>query len=551
MGNRKGIKKSKAGIYQELSETQINNLCLFFVIAFYIYLKIFITSRIGLSGAAYAFSAFDFILLFIVLVPYGIKQIVYKFLRMKIRTQQYKNAKRFLYGSFMVVIIYGIITGVLLLILQSFICKEILINSSSKLCLLFLIPAILITGISCVIKGFIQATGNSGYVLIMEIAEKVLMILGVIILSSIFDKYGEKVSLVLMSPDYRYAFGASGACLGITAGLLVSMIFDIFLYKTAVHSLNRNDVKSKSDDIYDIIGWIKNDLFKTVGPFFFIILFFVICQTFFIRSMADAGNKELITYNWGAYNGVLINIILIPTLWIMSKTSFTKQSIMSATRNDNYSELRNKISAMIMNSLSYLIPCFAFTLFASNHIVKGFILTDSDLAFKVLRLGSVLIILLPLCIEFIIMLQSLGQPMLVLLNSIISLVLSVACLIVLTFILKTGLIGIILGSVVGLVVFLMLNFGSIRKLVKLEINIINSLLIPFIVSLVGGIVVLGLNLLLGLFLPSALIVVVCLIIYVMLVFVAYAKLNITNELTLKNAFLGRTFLVIGKTLRLF
>lgn len=534
-----------------LTENQIINLCIFFIIAFYIYLKIYITSRIGLSGAAYAFSAFDFIAIFIILLPYSLKHTVCKFLRVKIQSQQYKNARRFLYGSFVLVIIYSLIIISLTILLRNYICKEILINNSSELCLLFIVPSVLFVGVSSVIKGYIQAINNTGSLLIIEIIEKLAMIIGVIIFSNIFNNYGNKVAMVLISPEYKYAFGAAGSLLGISIGLFLSMILNIFIYKSSIRLLNKQTASKRIDDIYDIFGAIKNEIIKFIPPYFFIILFYIIAQTFFFRSMSEAGNSELITYQWGSYNGISINLILIPVLWIISKTNLSKDSLNIASRNNNISELRSKISSMLINLFSYVIPSFTFMIIVAPYIINGFLFINSDFAVKTIRFSSLLILLLPVCFSFIIILQAVNQPMILILNGIISLVLGVASLIIFVFIVKLSMNGIILASIISALVFVILNIGPIKKIIRTNINMNKAIIIPLISTVIAGIIIFLIDLLLSLFMPSVLIVLFSIVIYTIILFISYTKFKITTELTLKKSFLGKTLINLGKAFNLF
>lgn len=543
-------RKTRKKVNFELSDFEFVDLCIFFTIAFYFYLKIYITSRIGLNGASYVFSAFELIILFIVLVPYSLKHIMSRLLKGKLRNGQFKNAKRLLYGAFTIVTFYSVIVSLILIIFSGPICKEFLINSSSKLCLYFLLPTIFFAGTSGVIKGFLQAINASSNILIIEIIEKIAMIFGVIIFCNTFSSYGEKVSYVLMSPEYKFAFGAAGSSLGISIGMFIATVLCLLLYFKYKTILNRNDNNTRIDDIYDILALLRADIFKYVGPFFFIVLFVVIAQTFFFRQMEASSLAGLITYQWGAFSGIFINIILIPSMWIMSRSYLERDSIVIGARNGNFGELKIKISEMFEMLMSYLIPFAIFIFVIADYLIRGFALIESDLSVRILRTGILLVITVPFIISSINILQSLGKPMMVMLNGIIALVLGVTMLVVLIPIIKLNLYGVIISMTISSLVYAFLNLSSIKKVVRLKVRVQNAVIIPLIASVIAGIITFLLGLLFNLFLPATINAVICLVIYYLIIFIAYAKTSVITEYTLSKTFLGNFIYSLGKSLRI-
>lgn len=530
---------------------QLYRTCIVLIIAFYFYLKIFITSRIGLNGSAYLSSALQFIIIFIVLLPFGLNNILYKLLKQKIATAQFGNARRLIYSSFMIVTIYSIIVSLIILVANNNISKEILINKSSSFCLLFLLPTVFISGLSSVCKSYIRATNAVLNLLVLEIVEKILIILSVIICCNIFTNYGEKVSLVLISPEYKYAFGAAGAALGISIGTFLGFLLYFGTYILGSKNLKRNDMTKRVDDIYDIINWLRAELFKNIAPFFFIILYLVITQTFFFRKMEAIGMSDLSTYQWGTIGGILLNILAVPSMWIMVKTYVIKDSLASARSDNNISELRIKIVEIIEDLAKYLIPLTIFVLISAPYFIRGFMQVDSDLAVKVLRLGSIACITVPLTIALINIIQAFNRPMRIILNGIISLFLGIAILILLVIVLKTNLYGIVFSLVLASGIFAVLNFYTLRDLTKIRLKFNKILVLPLICSLVSGVIVFLLSLLLNLFLPAVLICIFSLICFVLITFIAYGKTGVINEYGLRDAFLGNVFVSLGRSLNIF
>lgn len=548
--NRKRTETRRIRKNINLDEGNITLLSLFFMSVFYFYLRVYATSRIGLNGAAYLFSSLDFILLFVLLVPFGIKQIMTRHIRRKLEMQEYTNTKRLLYGGFLVSIIYSVIIIFLLYILRNVISTEVLVNKSSLLCFLFLLPSILFISISSIAKSFVEACNNVTNIFLIEVSEKLLMIIGVIIFCNIFSDYGIKVSKVLISPEYQYAFGAAGSALGISVGLLISCIFNMILYSIGVKDLNVRDERQDTDDIYDILDWIRSDLFKIVAPFFFIALFLVFSQAYYFRTMEDAGNNDLMTYQWGAYSGVLFSLIIIPCIWIMKKTTNKKSSIASLMRPDNKALLLDTIYETIYDSYIYLFPAFTFAMAAAISFVRGVVMIDSDNAVRICIYGSVLVLTIPFALALNNILQAIKQHTMLIFNVIIALVLGVASLILFQSIIKLAMLGIILASFIASVILIFFNIKSLKQKLKIRINIAD-LIVPTILSIVAAVVIFLLGLVLNLFLPATITLIIQLIVYAIILFILYSKFQIVNEYSLQNTFLGMFFISIGKNMRLF
>lgn len=547
--NLKRQKRQKKNF--NLSENEVINLSLFFIIAFYFYLRVFMISRIGLNGISYLASALDFLILFILLIPFALNNILSRLIRNKLRVGQFANTKRLIYSGFILVSVYSIIISLIILFAKEAVIKELLINKSSTFCLLFLLPTIFISSISAICKSFIRATGAITNLLILEIIEKIFMIISTMVCTNLFVNYGDKVSHVLVSPEYKYVFGAAGAALGISIGMLIGLLFYFFMYANGARSLNRNDNVKKVDDIYDIFNILKTDLLKFVAPFFFIILYLVIGQTFFFRQMEILGKADLTTYQWGTVGGCLLTILIIPCIWFMSKTYMIRELLYSAVRNDDRAEVRIAISELLENLLSYLIPFAVFVFITASYFTKGFLLIDSDLAVRIIRIGAVLCITIPLIIACINVLQAIGKPMMVILNGIITLILGVASLILFVSILKMGIYGVVFSYIISSIIYLFLNISSIRKSTRVSFNLVNMFIYPIAASLIAGIITFLIGLLLNLFLPATIIQISCLIVFVFITFIAYAKTNIVTAYKLESTFLGSFFISLGKGLNIF
>lgn len=547
--NKSSNKRAKNNSFVE--GIQLNHISLFVMITLYIIIRTFITRRLGLSAASYVYSAVDFIMIFILLVPFAIKHTLSKRLYQKFRAGQYINVKRLMYAAYMSVTIYSVLSILILWIFKNTLCHEVLISKCSMLSLEFLLPSIFFSGISSVCLAYFLALNADRMVMLLQVIEKILMFLGVVILSNVFNSYGLKVSNVLMNQEYHYAFGAAGAALGLSVGIMISTIINFVCYRLNAYHMNKKSVNVRVEHITEIISWLKSELFKFSAPFVFVMLYPVIAQAFYFRQMETVNENELMSYQWGSFSGVFFTFLIFPAMWLMYKSFIERDDISLEMRSGNNYEVRLRVTEILENSFKVIIPIFVFIFVAGPYFIRGFLSVDSDLSVRILRTGAINILVCPLLIVSINILQALLKPMMAMLNGIISLILGVASLIILITIMKSGLYGVTIAVFITFLVNAFLNLSSIIKLLHIKFDINNNFTYPVFSSTISGFVTMLLGLLLNLFLLPVIIAIVLFIVFTFIIFVLYCKTGIVTYNSLNNALFGNFWGGLGYRLNLF
>lgn len=542
-----GRRKNKQGFNSNNQE--LGYPVILVVILAYIYTRNYIISRIGISGSAYLFTSLDLVAIFIGLIPYGLTHVISSFIKSRIKANQLPNAKRFMYGGFVIAFIYSAIVILLMFIFRNIIANTILLKNASSIILCILALTIFFISFNAVYKAYFIATKNQGTLLIIELFEKILLVAGVIISCNILMGYGKKAAMVLLNEEAMYAFGAIGCSIGIAVSSLISLIISAFIFSFYKRTLQDSSYVGKYDDIYDILSIINSDLFKNALPTMFGVLSLFSLQTIYLLFLKTE-TLSVMSYNMGIYSGVFITFILAPLFWIAIYSLNERREISIAVKSADTSELRIKMADMIKYALIIGIGFSVFVEIEATNIIEGLILVSSDKASFVVRLGIPAVILICLAITFTIFLQSVKKNMAAISNSMIALGCTILSGVIFVSVLKLGIYGVLISLYIFGIILTLLNAKSLRKYIKRKNDIIRNNILIIISFVVTGIITFILSLVFKLFMLPVLIVISCLLIYVLISFVLLTKLSVLNSYLVMKYPLNGLFYWLGKTLHL-
>ncbi len=520
------------------------------IILLVVFTRLYITRDFGLAGSSYIFSALDFIMIFIIYLPFALKSIVSKLINAKIRTMQGSNARRVIYGAFLIAIFYSIVVSVILLVFGSNICKLLLLGKQSETVILYLIPSIFFVAFGSVIKGYFAGIKAHSVDMLAEFVEKVSVIVSTVLLCNIFNFKGQKVANVLYNKEYEYAYSALGAALGITIGLFISLIFSYFLFRLNQDKLYDNGSDKKTDDIYDVFSWISSDVIKNSGFLTVFFIFVTISQTYFFKTTAKEPLFVTRTYIYGSFCGPLFDVLIFAVLYFYLDSKIHSKSIKIAMKNTNVSELRIKGNDLVSACLVFTIPLTIFAEISAGQIASILCKGENQLVTNVLRAGSPLIIFISLAIVTSNIINGLSKQTRLLINSLTALAFGFLSLILFTSTIKIGIYGIIISFYIYSTVLIVMNILLIMNVLKYKLSINERVLPALIISVITGFVVFLLILLFGLCMNDVAIFAATFILFILSTFIAMVKVGIVNSYTLSNALIGKIFSNIGRAIHI-
>lgn len=502
----------------------IRNAGLILSILIYSAIRFVIINKSQILGASYFFSSFDFILLFIMGGGYCILDVVSKHCKAHMDLDCFKNAKRVVIYGAILAFAYSVIIGGAVVVLQDGICEGLLAGKNCRLTLLYLLPMFSFVCISAAFKGFFIGARlhKQAYLgMALELAVTCLM---VVICSTIFSGTGSKVANLFADYKVLNAYISAGAALGLSIGAGIGLVIDIIMFSITSKKLVLIDETRRMVDVYDLsIQMISEMLFLGVAMFIPLLSVFIL-QTLMIRNISVS---SVDIYSVGCFFGVFGTLASMIVLFTYVYSFFDKRSLSIAYIDNNRQELRSKVNNMIKLFFTYSIPTVLVVIVLADVICK-MIGADSAMAVVVIRISSVAIVFYAFGIMFMNILVAVNKTISAIVNGIIALVLSGVFNSYLLGKLGLGVYGLVIGFYAFSVIYAVLIFLSASSSLKCRLKLVASMVGPAIVGIITSLVCLVLKLILGLFAPAVVILVVSLLISMIVMFIAYIKLGITD-----------------------
>ena len=201
---------------------------------------------IGAEGVAFFAPVNELFLLCIVFFSSGLCEAMSQMIYYRVGRGQYRNAERVFAISRNVVLIFCLILSLIILIGSKYIAEVLFLQGLSRMALLMVIPAIILMGLSCLLRGYFQGVGSTYPAAHSLILEKSFGIVFVILGAAYFYEYGEKVAAILHSNSHAAAYGAFGAVLGLAAAALIAFLHLLIIYIMYRRTIQTNIYRDSS-----------------------------------------------------------------------------------------------------------------------------------------------------------------------------------------------------------------------------------------------------------------------------------------------------------------
>ena len=179
-----------------------------------------LTAMILDEGNGYYSTAYNIYALVLLISSYSIPTAISKLISEKIALKEYKNVKRILKCVFIYVCAIAGSAAILLFILAPFIVDVNAVPALRVLC-----PTIFLSGLLGVFRGYFQAHKTTVYTSVSQIIEQIFNAVVALLAAYIFIQPYLGVDATKVG-----SYGAAGSALGTGAGVLVGLIYMIFMY---------------------------------------------------------------------------------------------------------------------------------------------------------------------------------------------------------------------------------------------------------------------------------------------------------------------------------
>ena len=431
----------------------------------------------GYYGAAYA--VYTIVLL---VSSYSIPSAMSKIISGKLAVKEYKNAHKIFKCAIIYVLIVG---GVGSLVL--FFAADILVAGRSATVLRFFAPTIFLFGFLGVLRGYFQAhrtmVPTSVSQLLEQIFNAIVSVGGALILTNIA---GEE------DPSKRAVFGAIGSALGTGAGVLIALLFMLFVY-----NVNRPDIKKRiKKDTHDEMGnsEIYKMIFLIVTPFILSTCIYNLStflnSTLFSRILMHVKNMDesAVAYMYGIFNRKAMVITNLPIALASAAASAMIPEVSTTFAKGDTEGAGSTVSRVTRVILMISIPC-AVGLFALARPVMMILFPQRaslDEASMLLRFLAITVVFYSLSTVTNAVLQGIGRVNVPVLNALFALILQTVVLSILLIYTDLGDIALCIVTILYSFMMCVLNNVFMHKYLPVYYDLKKTYLYPSVSALVMG-----------------------------------------------------------------
>jgi len=349
-------------------------------------------------------------------------------------------------------------------------------------------PTTFIMAILGVFRGLFQGKNTMIPTAVSQILEQIIN--AIISLTAIYA-----FTSYYRNSDQVAAYGAAGSILGTLSGALTALLFLLFVFviyrpvlrKQIRHDRTREDESNK--EIYQV-------LFLTIVPIIFSQTVYQIGYTLddliFGNIMSGKGyTNEIISSLRGVFNTQYNLLINVPVAIASSMAASTIPSIAASARTGS-SDILDKIKAVIKFNMMIAFPSAMGLSVLARPITKLLfpsLTTYQDTVVWLLVFGSSAVIFYSLSTITTSILQGMDYMKVPIYHAGISVIFHVIIVSALLYFTELGVFALLIGNITFPLMVCLLNWHSVEKYLNYKQEIVKTFLVPFLSSIIMGIVV--------------------------------------------------------------
>lgn len=514
--------------------------------------RIPLNNIIGDEGAGIYANAFKIYNICLILSCYSIPTAVSRLVATKLENKEHRNAYRIFLCSMIFSVAVGAIFTSLLYFGADFVAVKFFSSESLVLPLRILAPNILIFAVMGVLRGYFQGKNTMLPTSISQILEQIVNAI-----VSIWAAYG--FMMAHSASQQMAAYGAAGGTLGTVIGSVMGLFFLLFIFVIYRPTVLRQLKKDRSTEV-DSYPTSFRLLILTIVP---IILSQAVYQisglldnALFQKIMSSKGYDEVYRNAMlGIYSGKYELLTNVPIAIATAIGVAIVPSLAASLTRKNFGEVKRKIHAAIKFNMLVAIPsAVGIGVLAKPIIMLLFSRSSTEsieLASSLLQVGSIAVVLVALSTTSNAILQSLNKLNIPVIHSSIALVIHLIIVALLLKFTNLGLYALVIGYILFALIVSVLNWRYIKVTYHYKQEVIKSFVMPFMASVVMGIITflsyLGVKKLLHSNLIATLLSV---LLSVLVYFVLLIFMRAIDEKELRNIPKGERIIALLKKIRL-
>lgn len=448
--------------------------------------RIPMANMLGAEGNGIYSVAFGIYNITLTLSSYSLPLAVSKIISQQTVNKEYKNS----FFVFRNALLFGLIVGLAACTLIFFGADTLEIIYATKGLakpLRIVAPTTFIMAILGVFRGLYQGKSTMIPTALSQIFEQIVNAIVSVTAIYFFMK-------VYRDSDQVAAYGAAGGICGTFAGALTALLFLLFVFVIYKPTLNkqirkdRTQCKASNAEIYKL-------LFITILPIIFSQTVYQIGYTLddliFGNIMSLKGFTNTVTNSLrGAFNSQYNLLINVPVAIASSMAASTIPSIAASAKSKS-SDINEKVRAVIKFNMAIAFPsAVGLSVLARPITCLLFpnLTTYQDTVVNLLVFGSSAVIFYSLSTITTSILQGMDYMKTPIYHAGISVIIHVILVSVLLYSTKLGIYALLIGNITFPLLVCLLNWRSVEKYLNYKQEILKTFGVPFISSLMMGLV---------------------------------------------------------------
>ncbi|WP_425447081.1 stage V sporulation protein B [Dethiothermospora halolimnae] len=432
--------------------------------------KIILSKLIGPEGIGLFQMVFPVLMIFITITTAGIPIAVSKLVAKQNSIGNQQGVKKVFRMSLLIVLLLAILLDIVIIIFGKFISWEILNNKDIYPSILTLAPAILIISLSSTVRGYFYGLKNitpAGIAQILEQIVRIGFVLGII------------YYLYPVSPK----LGAFIAVCGISVGELFGFLWLLVNYRLNKRNKKQNTTSHKISSIKALSSICYIAVPITISRIVNVTLHMINAILIPQRLMvAGYSNSDAIAI-FGRVTGMTMPLIFLPFIVTSALVINIIPNLSEEMELKNYRLIKNNITLSIRITLIISIPLSFIYIFLGNPIAMFFY--NDTLVGKYVEIMGYATLFLSLQHTLSGILHGLGKQVITTINYIIGMSFQVLAIYFLVGNPRFGINGFFIGFIISSILISLLHFITLKKILPIKLNIINSILKPLFSSLVS------------------------------------------------------------------
>ena len=443
-------------------------------------------SVVGRVGMGYYGFAYDMYAILLLISAYSIPMAVAKVVSDRLAVKEYRNA----HTVFKSALLYAVVVGGLAALFAFFFGKIILPQPNQDeafVALRILAPTIFLSAILGVLRGYFQAHNNMMPTAISQVIEQIVNAIVSIGAAVLFIK------TFATDESSEAVYGAAGGALGTSAGVLIGLIFMVFVYMLNRRTINRRVIADNTSNTEDLKDAMKV-IILMVTPIIFSTFIYnantsmnnYLFSTLMNRKGADA---DWISALYGEYSNNYSPLINIPLALSSATSSAALPEIAAMYRHKDIDGVIDKAHTAIRLTMFICIPAAMGLTVLAFPIMSVLFSKSTEISGKLLMFGAFSVVFLALSTIMNGVLQAIGKPQIPLRNAAISLGINLTALTgLLWFTDVLHIYAILIVSIIFALSMCILNQLSLRKYLGYKNEYMETYIKPLLAAIGMGVV---------------------------------------------------------------